>query len=290
MALPRIHLEGGRRRSLPGAPGNRHYHLKIALHLARRGRRRWWPLGFTPGFQKQLRLFQQPLPQHWPAVLPGGIEFCCLPAAEVAAGKGVGQPLTIGQAHLGHRRQELRGHLCRDLALAHLLLDALWQPLNQRQPPRHPADAAIKLPRQLFQAVAATLFEFGQQPAFFQRRQVRAHLDRTDQHQRLGRRQRPDHRVDGVPPELFKRGDPFVTVDDHVPVGFIGGHHHDWCLLPRSRQRCHQPPPTFGPTRPQMFMAPLQLVKLESHRPLAHGSTMDQVASRLAAPVAHVCR
>ena len=264
--MPRIHLEGGRRRSLPGAPGNRHYHLKIALYLARGGGRRSCRLGFTPGFQKQLRLLQQPLPQHWPAVPPSAIKFSRFASTEVKPGKGVGQALAIGQAHLGHRRQILRSHLCRDLALPHLLLDALWQPLNQRQPPRHPTDAAIKLPRQLFQSVAATLFQFGQQPAFLQHRQMRAHLDRTDQHQCLGRRQRPDHGFNGIAPELFKGGDPFVAVDHHIQGGLIGGHHHDRRLLPRRRQRCHQPPLALGRTPPQILIAPFELVKLQSHR------------------------
>jgi|HubBroStandDraft_6_1064221.scaffolds.fasta_scaffold22779_6 hypothetical protein len=243
------------------------------------------------GLQKQLWLFEQTLPKHRAALFPGGVQFCCLPRAEVMPGKSVGHPLAIGAAQFGYRRQVLRRHMRRYLAFADLLLDAFRQPVNQGQPPRHPPDPAVKLSRQFFNSVPAMFLEFGQQPALFQGRQARTHLDRSGQHQRLGCRQRPDHRFDGIVPELLERGDPFVAVDDLVLIGLVGGHHHNRRLLSVGRKRRHQPPLGLRLASTQVFPPPLELVKFQSHpSPSWHGSTMDQVASRLSAPGGHVCR
>jgi hypothetical protein len=56
-----------------------------------------------------------------------------------------------------HRHQELHGHLCRDLALAYLLLDGFRQSLYQRQPTRYPTHAAVEPARQLIEAIAEAL-------------------------------------------------------------------------------------------------------------------------------------
>ena len=45
------------------------------------------------------------------------------------------------------------------------------------------------------------------------------------------------------------------------------GHHDDRRLLPCGRQRCQQPPLSLRPSHPQLLPAPLQLMKLQSHRP-----------------------
>jgi hypothetical protein len=86
----------------------------------------------APRFQKQLRLFQKALPDHRPAGSPGGIQLPGLPGVESVPGKRVGQPLAVVQADLRHRRQELRRYVGRDLALAHLLLDAFGKLFDQR--------------------------------------------------------------------------------------------------------------------------------------------------------------
>ena len=80
--------------------------------------------------------------------------------------------LAIFKALPRHWHQKLHGHLRRDLAFAHLLLDPVRQKLYQRQPPRNPAHAPVEPPRQLFQAVAETLLQLPQQPAHLQRRLV----------------------------------------------------------------------------------------------------------------------
>jgi len=69
--------------------------------------------------------------------------------------------LTILQALAGHRHQKLQRYLRRNFALAHLLLNAFRQYLNQRQSPRYPAHAAVKPARQLIEPVAETLLQLG---------------------------------------------------------------------------------------------------------------------------------
>ena len=77
--------------------------------------------------------------------------------------------LTLVKILPRRRRQKLHRYLRADLALAHLLLDRFRKQLDQRQPPRYPAHAAIELPRQFLQDVAEALLHLRQQPAHFQR-------------------------------------------------------------------------------------------------------------------------
>jgi hypothetical protein len=55
--------------------------------------------------------------------------------------------LAILQTLPRHWHQNFHGHLRRDLAFAHLLLDRFRQKLHQRQPPGNPSHAAIEKPR-----------------------------------------------------------------------------------------------------------------------------------------------
>ena len=104
------------------------------------------------------------------AFAPGGIQLPGLPRIAVMLRRrsrpSAGSPPGFDARH---RHQILHRHLRRDLALAHLLLDRFRQQLHQRQPPRHPAHAAIEPARQLLQPVAEALLQLRQQPAYFQR-------------------------------------------------------------------------------------------------------------------------
>ena len=78
-------------------------------------------------------------------------------------------PLAILQALARHRHQKLQGHLRRDFAITHLLVDRFRQYLHQRQPPRYPAHAAVEPARQLIEPIAEALLQLGQQPTHLQR-------------------------------------------------------------------------------------------------------------------------
>jgi hypothetical protein len=149
-----------------------------------------------------------------------------------------GHPYAILQALARHRHQKLQGHLCRNLALAHLLLDRFRQNLHQRQPSRYPAQAAIEPARQLIESVAEALLQLGQQPAHLQRGLVLGQAQRAVQQHRRGFAHRPHHRFDGVSAQLLQSRDPFVPVDDHVTVRLaFSRHHHNGCLLSAVGQR-----------------------------------------------------
>jgi hypothetical protein len=110
------------------------------------------------------------------------------------------------------------------------------------------------------------LLQFGQQPAFLQRRLTLAPTQRTVQHQGFGFTQRPHYCLHRVPAQLFQCRDALVAVDDQIAAGLIRyGHHHNRRLLARGRQRSQQPTLPLGPASPQMFPAPIQLMKLQLH-------------------------
>ena len=118
--------------------------------------------------EKQLWFIEEALPNGGRSLAPGGIQWAGLARIAVLLGEDRGHPLAILQALARHRYQKLHGHLCQDLALAHLLLDRFRQSLHQRQPPRYPAHAAIKPARQLLKAIAEALLQLRQQPAHLQ--------------------------------------------------------------------------------------------------------------------------
>jgi hypothetical protein len=111
------------------------------------------------------------------------------------------------------------------------------------------------------------LLQFRQQPAFFQRRRSFAHAQRTCQHQGLGFAQRPDQGLDRIAPQLLQRRDALVAVDHPVTIRLLRhGHHDDRRLLSRGGQRRQQAPLPLRAPHPQVLPAPVQLVKLQSHR------------------------
>jgi hypothetical protein len=149
-----------------------------------------------------------------------------------------GHTPAVLQVDARHRHQKPHRHVRRDFALAHLLLDNLWQKFDQRQPPRHPTHATVKPPRQFVQSIAETLLYLRQQPPLLQRGLVLRETQRTVQQQGLNLAHRPLHRFDCVPAQLLERSDALVAIDHQVTVQLaFGGHHHDGRLLPRFGQR-----------------------------------------------------
>ena len=147
------------------AAHNRRDHLQIADQL-----------GGGPGgdfllplrFEKQRRIVQNPFANRGRSPTPGAIQLPGFACIAVVLSENGGHALAGLQALARHRHQKLHGHLRRDLAFAHLLLDRFRQQFRQRQPPRYPAHTAIEPPRQVLQAIAETLLHLGQQPAHLQ--------------------------------------------------------------------------------------------------------------------------
>jgi hypothetical protein len=141
-------------------------HLQIADQFGAGARRNvLLPLRF----EKQRRIVQNPLANRGRALTPGGIELARFARIAAMLSENHRHALAGLQALARYRHQKLHSHLRRDLAFPHLLLDRFRQQFRQRQPPRHPAHAAIEPPRQLLQPVAETLLHLGQQPAHLQR-------------------------------------------------------------------------------------------------------------------------
>jgi hypothetical protein len=167
IALLGIPLDGGALPATVGPAEDRRYHVQIARQFGQGG---GWRLRLAGplGFPKQLRLFKNPLADGGRSLAPGCIQLAGLARIALMLGEDGCHALAVLQALPRDRQQKLHRHLGHNLALAHLLLDGLWQELHQRQPPRHPTHAAIEAPRQLIQAVAKTLLQFDQQPADLQ--------------------------------------------------------------------------------------------------------------------------
>ena len=284
-ALPPIQLRGAGQPPL-GAIHDRGRHLQIAQQF---GMRR---IALLPlRFEEQLRRLQQPFADSARTLAPGGVQKACFAHLRAALGENVGHPLAVFQTLTRHWRQKLHGHLRRDLPLPHLFLNRLRQNLHQRQPPRHPAHAAIQAAGQLLQPVAEALFQLRQQPAHFQRGLRFREAQRAVQQYRRGLAQWPHHRFHRVPPQLLQRRDSLVAIDDHVTIRLIfGRHHHDGRLLARFRQRGQQPPLPGRMARPQALPTPVELVKLQSHGRHRFGISMEPPGTSLLRRVGEVLR
>jgi hypothetical protein len=218
-------------------------------------------------FEKQRWIIQNAFADPGRSPAPDRIQLAGCARIAAMLGEDRRHPLAVFQALPRHRHQKLHRHLRRDLAFAHLLLDGLRQKLHQRQPPRHPAHAAIELPRQFLQAVAETLFHLSQQPADLQCRLVFAQPQRAIQQHGRGFAHRPHHGLHRVLPQLLQRRDPFEAIDDYVAVRLaFGCHHHDGHLLPAFGQRRQQPPLPPRVAHAQMLPPPVELMKLQLHR------------------------
>jgi hypothetical protein len=266
-ALVAIQFDRGAGQPPIGAMADRHHHPQIAGQFGD-GRRRRLGLTLPLGFEKQLRLIENALPDRRRSASPGGIQLAGLAAGEPTCRKPFGHALAVFQTYACYRYQELHCYMGRDRTAADLSLHTLGKLIDQRQTARYPTRAAIKPARQLVETVAKALLQFRQQPAFFQRRLMFRPAQRPVQDQRFGLAHRPDHGLHRVPAQLLQRRDPPVAVDDQVTVNLVGDrHHHNRRLLPRAGQRRQQPPLPFRPVNPQMFPAPIQLMKLKLHRP-----------------------
>ena len=229
-SLLAVDLGSGRaRQPAGGAVHDGQCHLQIAQQFGAGG----CGLGFLPlRLEKQFRLIENSLANQRRPVAPGSIKLPGLPRVAVIFHECRGHPLALLQAHACHRHQELHGHMRRDLALTHLLLDGFRQKFYQRQPPRHPAHAAIEPARQLIQSIAEALLHLLQQPALLQCAFAFGETQRTIQQQSLGLAHRPDHRFHRVPAQLLERRQALVAVDHQVPVRLAcGADHHDGRLL-----------------------------------------------------------
>jgi hypothetical protein len=185
----------------------------------------------------------------------------------VVLGEDRCHPLAIVQALACHRHQKLQGHLRQNLALPHLLLNGFRQNLDQRQPPRYPAHAAVEPARQLIQAVAEALLQLRQQPPHLQRRLVFGQTQRAIQQHGRRLAHWPHHRFHRVPAQLFQRRDPLIAIDDHVAVHLaVCPYDHDGRLLPTIGQRRQQPPLPRRMAHSQVLPAPVELVKLQLHQ------------------------
>jgi hypothetical protein len=152
--------------------------------------------------------------------------------------KRLGQALAVFGAGTRHGHQEFHGCMGRDRATADLLLHAFREQLGQRQAVRYPTHAAIKSACQLLHAVAETLLQFGQRPAFFQSAVSLRPTQRAIQHQCFRLTQGPDRRFDRVLAELLKGRDALVAINDQKAIGLIGpSDDHDGTLLSRSGKR-----------------------------------------------------
>jgi hypothetical protein len=115
-----------------GAVHNRGDHLQIAGQF-----------GGGPGgdfllplrFEKQRRIFQNPLADRGRSPAPGAIQLPRFACIAVMLSKDRGHALAGLWVLARHGHQKLHGYLRRDLAFAHLLLDRLRQQFRQRQPP-----------------------------------------------------------------------------------------------------------------------------------------------------------
>jgi hypothetical protein len=240
------------------------------------------------GFQKQFGRIQNALAYRCGRIAPGRIEFTGLAAAEVVLGKRFGHALAIVRIGARHRRQILHRDMSGDLADADALLHRFGKLFHQSQSARHPTHAAIKSPRQIFQAVAETLLQFLKQPALFQRRLLFAKTHRPIQHQSVGFIHVPDNGLHRVPAQLLQSRHAFVAIDHRITARH--GDDDDRRLLSRRRQGCQQPPLSFGIPRSEMVITAVELVKLQLHSafPLRR-STLVQVASGIAWTRREVC-
>ena len=111
---------------------NRGDHLQIADQFGGGSRRDFLlPLRF----EKQRGVVQNAFTDRGRSPAPGRIQLASFATIAMMLGKNRCHSLAIFQALAGHRHQKLHGHLRRDLAVAHLLLNGFRQQFHQRQPP-----------------------------------------------------------------------------------------------------------------------------------------------------------
>jgi len=125
-----------------GPVGDGDDHRQIAQQFI--GRRCGLRLELLVRFEKQLRIFEDALPDLGRGVAPCGVEFAGLPAREVMRHKRIRQASAILNVDARHRNQILHGDMSGDLAHADSLLNRLGKHFDQGQSAGYPTDAAVK--------------------------------------------------------------------------------------------------------------------------------------------------
>jgi len=105
---------------------NRHRHLQIAQQFGTSPSGNFL-LRLPLCLEKQLGIVENAFADRWRTFAPRSIQLAGFTRIAVVLGEDCCHPLAILQALAGHRHQKLQRHLCRDLALAHLMLDSLRQ-------------------------------------------------------------------------------------------------------------------------------------------------------------------
>ena len=216
LQLARAHQRCGARQTPAGTVGDGDDHRQIPQQFLG-----WsWRLrrDLLMGFQKQFGRIQNPLAYGGRCITPGGVEFASLTATEAMLRKRVSHALAVLEIGARRRRQILHCDMRRDLSGADALLHRFGKLFHQSQSARHPAHAAIKASRQIFQAVAEALLQFLKQPALFQCGLLFGKTHRTIQHQSVGFIHVPDDGFHRVPAQLLQSRYAFVTVDDQISV------------------------------------------------------------------------
>lgn len=226
-----IHQRRRSRQTPAGAVSDLNDHRQIPQQLI--GQRRWLWFDLLLGFEKQLGIVQNALPDLRRGVAPCGVEFAGLPARKAMRLKRIGHPLAILDVGARHRHQVLHGDMRRNFAHADGLLNLLWEKFNQSQPAAHPTGAAIESARQIIQTVAEAVAEFLKPPSFFQCGVALAEAHRTLQYQRFRFAHWPDHRLDCVLAQLLQGRYPLIAIDHQIRIWRAGNrHNHDGRLLP----------------------------------------------------------
>ena len=126
LSLLAVDFGSGRARQPAGGAvhdGQRHLQIAQQFGAGGCGLGFRWPLRF----EKQLRLVENSLADQRRPGTPRSVQLSGLPRVTVIFHEHRGHPLAVLQTHARYRNQKLHGHLRRDLPLAHLLLDGLWQ-------------------------------------------------------------------------------------------------------------------------------------------------------------------
>lgn len=244
-------------------------------------------LRLPPRFQKQFRFGENPLAGKTLGVAPGVVEIGGLSRGPMPLREDPRQRRALLRIDTRRRGQIAHGDLRSDVAVAHLLLDRFRKRFHQRQPARHPRRTAVETPREIVDCVAEFGFHLRQQPALFERRfRLAVHAQGTDQQQGFGFAHRVQNDgLDGVSPQLFKRGDALVAVDDQIARGLLDD--DDGRLLAGLSQRRQQPPEPGRVADPEVRQAAVQLMKLER---LRHGFQYAPAADWSFAAMAGCCR
>ena len=125
---------------------NRGHHLQIADEFGAGAGRGLLLRRLTLRFEEQLGRVQNPFAHRRRTSPPSRIQLSGGPCVAMMFGEDGRHALAIVQALARCRHQKLQRHLRQDLAIPDLLLYRFRQHLDQRQPTRHPAHAAIKAP------------------------------------------------------------------------------------------------------------------------------------------------